>query len=303
MDMNLPPSTPANARVSVGVLRGLFGPLAALLLCALFLTACPGGAVQLEDEKRRGVEGEVLPRTSRTEARGHFVKGNELSREGNFKAAVRRYDKAIAIDPKFRDAYINRGIAHMEIVRFDKALPDFAEALEIGPEDALVYFNLGNAYAVHAQWEMAVKCYEKALELDDSHGGARNNLGNALASSDRVDDAVRVFAEYSQRNPDSAVGYNNLGVALEIGGRDNEAMSAYQRAISADAKHPDAYMNLGKLQRKRGNACAAMGTLSTFIKLVDDPDDIFRLKMEGMLGSLLAQCPSGAHYINDVGAN
>jgi tetratricopeptide (TPR) repeat protein len=302
MDMKIHPSTPENLRASPALRRRVFGPLAALVACALLLSACPSGGIQLEDEKRKNINGEVLPRTGRTEARGHFVKGNQLASEGRFKAAVRRYDKAIAKDPKFRDAYVNRGIAHMEIVRFDKALIDFAEALEIGPDDSLLYYNLGNAYAMHAQWEMAIKCYEKALELDDKDQGARNNLGNAFASANRVDDAIRTFEEFSRRDPDNSVGYNNLGVAYEIAGRQEDAIGAYRRAIQVDAEHPNAYMNLGKLQRQRGEACNAMATLSKFVKLVKDPDDIYRLKMEGMLGTLLAQCPSGARYIN-AGSN
>lgn len=290
---------PSSGAPAPGGRRTGFGTLALLLAASFLLSACPSGAVQLEPEKRKGPGGEVLPSTKRTQAREHFVKGNELVRKGNFKGAVKRYDKALEADPKFRDAYINRGIAHAELPRLDKALVDFAEALELGPDDALVYFNLGNIYSIKAQWEMAIKCYRKALEIEDNHEGALNNLGNAQASASLTDDAIETFRRYSELFPDKAEGHNNLGVALEMGQRPGEAQQAYRRAISANPKHPDAYMNLGKLHRKNGNACEAIKTLSQFIKLIEDPDDINRLKMEGIRGTLLAKCPSGASYLQE----
>ncbi len=271
-----------------------------LLLFTASLASMPGCAIQLEpDGKSMMPSGEILPRSSKAKAQEHFVRGNALAREGEFRKAIKRYTKAIEADPGFRDAYVNRGIAHMKTPRFDSALPDFAEALEIGPEDADLYFNLGNAYAIQAQWAMAVKCYQRALELDPHHEGSLNNLGNALGSLDRFDEAMGVFQKYSERFPDKAIGHNNFGVALEMAKRLAEAERSYQAAIQAEPDSPEAYLNLGRMHRTRGDACGAIRYLLEYTKRAKDPDDMSRVQAEGTIGSLLADCPSAASLLDD----
>ena len=269
-----------------------------LLVCVLALgnTGC---AVQLEGAGAGGgVSGEVLPRTNRTKAMENFGQGNEFLREQRYKKAISRYSKAIKEDPRFRDAYINRGIANMELLRFDRALPDFAEALEIGPANAEIYYNLGNAYSVQGQWQMAIKCYEKVLEMEAAHEGALNNLGNALASADRDGEAVAVFERYVDRFPDRARGYNNLGVAFEVSSKMPQAEAAYRTAIEVEPDSVEAYLNLANIRRKAGDPCGAMRLLSKFVHRVGDSDDLSKAKAQGTMGKLLHKCPSEADLLN-----
>ena len=272
--------------------------LAMLLLALAGLSGC---AVQLDGASATsGPGGEVLPRANRTKAMEYFAQGNELLREERYKKAIKRYSRALKEDPSMRDAYVNRGIAHMAIARFDRALPDFAEALEIGPADADLYFNLGNGYSVQAQWAMAIKCYEQALEMDPSHEGALNNLGNALGSADRTGEAMAVFERYVERFPDRARGYNNLGVALEMASQTQRAETAYSQAIEAEPDSVEAYLNLGDLRRKNGDACGAMRLLAEYVRRVGDRDEISSAKAQGVMGTLLQNCPSGAALLNEL---
>jgi tetratricopeptide (TPR) repeat protein len=50
---------------------------------------------------------------------------------GELMAAIADLDQAIQIDPRFQDAYIDRGIVFYRLKRFDRAFADVATAKRI----------------------------------------------------------------------------------------------------------------------------------------------------------------------------
>ena len=52
---------------------------------------------------------------------------------GKTDKAIADYSKAIEIDPKYAEAYCNRGVAYGKIEQWDKAIADFNKAIEIDP--------------------------------------------------------------------------------------------------------------------------------------------------------------------------
>ncbi|RMF28848.1 MAG: tetratricopeptide repeat protein, partial [Candidatus Nitrosothermus koennekii] len=53
-----------------------------------------------------------------------------------YKEALEAFDKAIAIDPNFADAWNNKGVALAKLKRYEEALEAFDKALEINPKFA-----------------------------------------------------------------------------------------------------------------------------------------------------------------------
>lgn len=75
----------------------------------------------------------------------HYVFGNHLRQAGQFRAAVERYDLAIARRPGFGEAYQNRGSAYMAWERYDQALADFEKAVALNPKNGGAYMGLALA--------------------------------------------------------------------------------------------------------------------------------------------------------------
>ncbi|MDT9186184.1 tetratricopeptide repeat protein, partial [Limnospira sp. PMC 289.06] len=53
--------------------------------------------------------------------------------QGNYKAAIADYNRAIEINPNYHNAYNNRGFAHRSQGNYKAAIADYNRAIEINP--------------------------------------------------------------------------------------------------------------------------------------------------------------------------
>jgi hypothetical protein len=90
------------------------------------------------------------------------------------------YDRALALDPAFADAHVNRGIVLSELLRFDEAVASYRQAIALDPAHALAYSNLGNALRETGEDDTSVHCYDKAIALDPAYPEARWNKSLSL---------------------------------------------------------------------------------------------------------------------------
>ena len=66
--------------------------------------------------------------------------------KGQYDQALFDFTKAIELNPKDADAYINRGFVYDKKGQYDQAISNFTKALEINPKYAEAYCNRGIAY-------------------------------------------------------------------------------------------------------------------------------------------------------------
>ena len=66
----------------------------------------------------------------------YFKHANEMVHLKDFRGAIAEYSKAIEIDPKYAEAYNNRGLAKMKLDQKDSGCLDLKKARELGYEDA-----------------------------------------------------------------------------------------------------------------------------------------------------------------------
>ncbi|MDI6782387.1 MAG: tetratricopeptide repeat protein [bacterium] len=66
--------------------------------------------------------------------------------KGNYDLAIKDFNQAINLDPKYADAYFYRGVAYYHKDDYDLAIKDYAQVIEINPEYADAYLNCGLAY-------------------------------------------------------------------------------------------------------------------------------------------------------------
>ena len=87
---------------------------------------------------------------------------NELNK------AISDYTNAIKINPKYAEAYNNRGNAFFKERNFEEAISDYTKALEINSNFIQSYRNRGIAYAKIRKTEEAVSDFKKYLKLNPS---------------------------------------------------------------------------------------------------------------------------------------
>jgi tetratricopeptide (TPR) repeat protein len=95
--------------------------------------------------------------------------------------AIERYEKAIRIYPRYRDARVDLGVEYARVGRLDEARVQFQKALDIGPPLSSIYFDLALADLQSRDFRGAEKQARKALELAPEHQGAKDVLDYALS--------------------------------------------------------------------------------------------------------------------------
>jgi tetratricopeptide (TPR) repeat protein len=94
-------------------------------------------------------------------------------------SAMRYYNRAINLNPKYAEAINNLGTVYYARKGYRQAIRYYRRALEIAPNSASIYSNLGTAYFARRQYDLAFATYQKALSLDPEifeHRGAQGVL-------------------------------------------------------------------------------------------------------------------------------
>ena len=71
----------------------------------------------------------------------------------------------------------DRGFAYANKKDYDRAIKDYDEAIRLDPKFVLAYNNRGNAYSEKNEFDRAIKEFDEAIRLDPKHIYAYNNRG------------------------------------------------------------------------------------------------------------------------------
>lgn len=101
-----------------------------------------------------------------TPAGEYFNRARDLEIEGNYKKANVLLNKAIAKNPKFRPALLNRAVNKSILKDYQGAIDDYHKLLEFDPDNALALLNLGNNFKRLENYDKAISSYNKALQTN-----------------------------------------------------------------------------------------------------------------------------------------
>ena len=169
----------------------------------------------------------------------HANLGLALYKRGDAASAIRHYQEAIRIFPRFVEARSNLGVAYADAGRFEDALAEYRRALELDPSDPDVYNNLGTAYYRAHRLDEALENFRQAVRLMPDHAGATYNLGTALAAKRRWPEAASALREAARLDPGNAAAHANLAAVLAAMGDVAGAWRAID-AMRALGKEPPA---------------------------------------------------------------
>ena len=137
------------------------------------------------------------------DAKGWNTAGETDHAIGRYGEAVAAFDRAIALDPGYGEAWRNRGLSLSQLHRYDEAEVSYQRALEIDPQDIEAY-------------------YERAL--------SRKASGNITGALESVDMAVAIVPAGRETTILLAQSWVLRGDILTTLNREIEANESYQRA-------------------------------------------------------------------------
>jgi len=83
----------------------------------------------------------------------------------NYAQAIEDYNKALALDPKFTDAYLNEGLAYIRQSDIDGAIGCFNKVLTLDAKNAAAYYNRSIAYYYKKDFKQSWADVHKAEDL------------------------------------------------------------------------------------------------------------------------------------------
>lgn len=198
-------------------------------------------------------------------------------------------DAAIHLDPKFAEAYIERGGF---LVSDDptQAKTDLLNAIKYNPQSALAYLHLANAELSLGENEAALKSARRANEIDMTLVPVYLALARAYIANDQAAQAAPVLLTYTIYMPEDASAFLQLGTVYNSAGDYAGALEALNRSIDQERSNAEAYYQRGMAYLGLKNYSLAEADFKTAVEL--DPNDF-----DAQLG--LAR----AYYLQDLPGN
>lgn len=172
----------------------------------------------------------------------HNSRGKTLFDMGRTPEAIADYSKAIELDPKYAEAYINRGAAYGQSHQSELALADFNKGVELKPDAANVYFNRSILYSEMNKLDLAIGDYDKYLTFEPANIPVLYERAMAKRKLGRPAEAITDFNEILRLNPNQPTIYLARSHAYHDAGKRSEALSDAKMAKASGIKIDDLYM-------------------------------------------------------------
>lgn len=166
--------------------------------CYLFLSkaydSSPSQADQVIERFRRFAELQPHnPRASYYYAMSLWKGKRAQDAELNLQQIEALLKTAIALDPKFAEAYLQLGNLYSDQKKYAESIPEYEKALELSPDVADAHYRLGQAYVRTGDKELAQQQFQVYQQLRAEH----------LAEIDKQRADIRQFV-YSAKDAPSA---------------------------------------------------------------------------------------------------
>jgi tetratricopeptide (TPR) repeat protein len=170
--------------------------------------------------------------------------GFHLHRHNRMEEAEPFYHRAVALDPDFKEAWMNMGLVILSRGSLDEALSCQRHALRIDPDSADAHNNLGMVHYAQGNIAEAENSFRSALRLRPDYANATLNLGSTRQILNHVEEADTLFRRALSLGVDPARANSNLSLALMEQVRPEEAELCCREALALRPEYPEARANL-----------------------------------------------------------
>lgn len=148
-----------------------------------------------------------------------------LEKTDGISPAIKAYQTAINLDPKFIDNYIYLGRILAEAGNTYKAELIYRQAVEIFPNHFYFHYQLGKILSLQRQFDQAIICYTQALKLNQNNWQISWDLGLAFQQKgDKYKTNTYFYfglAYYQQKNYQEAINWYQTFLAADKNDKNN----------------------------------------------------------------------------------
>lgn len=231
--------------------------------------------------------------------------GIVLFATGNTSSALRKFQKALELNPEHVDLYYFIGVclnnigkckdainAFNHILRFNpdhlptkfklaitfhnlkmwnRAISIYKEILTKHPDYADIHFHMGLALLGETNLIEAINAFQKALDINPNYVDARIKLGITQTYLGKFDEALRNFSFLNEKFPEYSDIHYFLGIIFASRNEIGKAVKCFNRSLQINPNYKNAKIKLAILYCREEKFDAALEELEGAGRL--DPDD------------------------------
>lgn len=193
-------------------------------------------------------------------ARHHFESGERAYHAGRFEEALQEYDRGLAIDPAFYDAYPARAHVREQLRDWRGAVTDYNIYLDEFPDNVEVRFGRALARYQAEQYDLAAEDLRQLLQSSASGETQFIFYRQSLegGGTDRIITAQGGIRDYV---------YNYLGLAENKLGNHDVALTCFDSAIRLNPREPDYFVHRGLTRQEQGDLAGARSDYEQALRL------------------------------------
>ena len=176
-----------------------------------------------------------------------------LSHEGQISQAEEYFKKALFLDEKLAETYINLADVYYKQNRLWDAIDLLQGAVAIMPDNVALRHYLARIYIEDKRYDDAIDALDSVLELAPKNYDANWDLGMVYFETGDWAGAIANFEEVLKYIEDNELIFYQAALAYEANDEIDKAISNHLKAIAVNDKFPLAYKRLGMLFMARGD--------------------------------------------------
>ncbi len=160
-------------------------------------------------------------------------------RTSQFEQSIKPLEKAIALNPKVRQAYINLSGSYNEVGKEEMAVEVLQRAAKIFPDDVEVLYSLGSLY-----YHLMFKTYGKMARVAPNSYRYDQVMGRSFEARQEYPAAIVEFQNAIKDNPQAPGLHYDLGNVYWLQGHYVEARREFEAELEIS---PEDYLSTWKL--------------------------------------------------------
>ncbi|MGD0964974.1 MAG: tetratricopeptide repeat protein [Candidatus Acidiferrales bacterium] len=181
-----------------------------------------------------------------------------LTARNQTQQALLRLQLYVTRNPNDENGHIVFGVVNYQLKNYGSAQAEFERAIQLDPKSLEAYMQLSRVAEAQGQNDLAIASYQKALDLKPKSAPLATLLGNRYLANNDLPDAEKYYHQALEMDPNFAVADANLAWLDAQQGRSLDvALTMARRAKSRMPDTPSVSDTLGWILYKRGDYAGA----------------------------------------------
>jgi S1-C subfamily serine protease len=130
----------------------------------------------------------------------YYSLGNLADNKRQWDRAIELYQKALALDDKYSDAYVGLGGDYYEKGQYNLEVDNYQKAAVIAQDNEQMWYWLGTAYEDTGQFDLAEVTYIRALGIKPDLKDALHDLAIVYLAQGKVEEAKKLLPRLTALN-------------------------------------------------------------------------------------------------------